>query len=128
MTVLVVPLLVILAMFVAFCARGASAAIDVHAAAGAAARAASLARSPGAARDAAATTAATSLGGQRLTCSRLQVDVDTSQFHRGGSVAVTIACAVALGDLAVPGLPGSRTVSATASSPLDIFRDIDVGT
>jgi Flp pilus assembly protein TadG len=127
MTVLVVPLMVVLALFVALCARGASAAIDVHAAASAASRAASLARSPGTARDAAATSAALSLGGQRLTCAGLQVSVDTSQFHPGGSVAVTLQCVVTLSDLGVPGVPGSRTLAATASSPLDVYREFDAG-
>jgi len=126
MTVLVVPLMVVLALFVALCARGASAAIDVHAAASAAARAASLARSPGSAQTAAAASATTTLAGRRLTCTDLQVSVDTSQFHRGGSVAVTIACAVALNDLGLPGVGGARTVTATASSPLDFYREFEI--
>lgn len=127
MTLVVVPMMVLLGMFVAVCAREASAAIDVHAAASDAARAASLARTPGAASAAAQATAATSLTAGRLTCAGLQVSVDTSQFHRGGSVGVTIACAVALRDLGVPGLPGSRVVSATAASPLDVYSDITSG-
>jgi hypothetical protein len=127
MTILVVPLMVLLALFVAVCARGASAAIDVHAAASDAARAASLARTPGAAQAAAQATAASSLASGRLTCAGLQVGVDTSQFHRGGTVRVTIACAVALSDLGVPGLPGSRVVSASAASPLDVYSDITAG-
>ena len=38
-------------------------------------------------------------------------------------VMATVTCVVALADLALPGFPGSRTVTATAVSPLDTYRE-----
>ena len=35
----------------------------------------------------------------------------------------SVRCVVNLADLAVPGVPGTRTVTATASSPVDTFRE-----
>ena len=37
--------------------------------------------------------------------------------------AVAVATAVPLADLAIPGLPGSMTITGTASSPLDTYRE-----
>ena len=37
------------------------------------------------------------------------------------SVAATVSCTVELSELALPGLP-DRVVSATVTSPLDVFR------
>jgi hypothetical protein len=38
-------------------------------------------------------------------------------------VSATVTCTVSLSDLLVPGLPGSRTLTATFTSPLDPFRE-----
>jgi len=43
------------------------------------------------------------------------------------TVTATVRCVVNLADLAVPGVPGARTVTATASSPVDTFRERDSG-
>jgi len=110
-----------------FCARGASAAIDVNSAASAAARAASMAPSPAAARRAATDAAASALAGQSVTCASLSVPVDASQFHRGGTVQVSVHCTVTLSDLGLLGVPGTRDVSATARSPIDTFHRISLG-
>jgi hypothetical protein len=57
----------------------------------------------------------------------VQVDVDTSGFRvpvgLPAQVRATVTCVVALGDLALPGFPGSRTVTATAVSPVDTYRE-----
>jgi hypothetical protein len=50
------------------------------------------------------------------------VTVDTSQFHRGGAVTVHLACTVTTHGLLGVGLPGSMTVSASSTSPLDLYR------
>ena len=39
------------------------------------------------------------------------------------TVTATVTCPVRLADLAVPGLPGTRTVRHTAVSSLDTFRE-----
>lgn len=92
-----------------------------------AARTASLARTqPEAARGAAGAARAT-LSQQNLACTGVDVGVDTSGFARPpgvpATVAATVTCVVALSDLALPGVPGSRTVTATATSPLDTYRE-----
>ena len=125
MTVLVTPVFVVLALFVVLCARTASARIDVDAAASSAARAASLARSPAAARSAATEAAASALVGRSVTCAALNVPVDTSLFRRGGSVTVRVECSVTLSDLGMLGVSATRTVSGTATAPVDVFRQAD---
>ena len=55
------------------------------------------------------------------------VTVDTAGFAAPvgtpATVTATVRCVVNLADLAVPGVPGTRTVTATASSPVDTFRE-----
>ena len=62
------------------------------------------------------------LGAKGLTCGALTVATDTSQFRAGGSVTTTITCTVQLSDLVGLSLPGSRTLTASASEPIDVFR------
>jgi hypothetical protein len=61
-----------------------------------------------------------------VPCGDLEVTVDVSGFAvqvgRDAHVGVQVSCTVPLGEQAVPGLPGSRTLSAHAVSPLDRFR------
>ena len=125
MTVLVTPVFVVLALFVVLCARSASARIDVDAAAAVAARAASLARSPATAGAAASDAAAQALAGRSVTCAALNVAVDTTDFRRGGSVTVRVECVVTLSDLGLLGVPATRTVTASATVPIDVFIQMD---
>jgi hypothetical protein len=55
------------------------------------------------------------------------VTVDTTGFSvpvgEPAQVSATVTCAVRLSDLtAVPGMPGSRALTATFTSPLDPYR------
>jgi Flp pilus assembly protein TadG len=93
--------------------------IDVNAAAAAASRAASISRTAGAAEAAARDSATANLSAR---CADVSVAVDTSQFHRGGQVTVHIGCAVTTHGLTGVGLPGTLTVSASSTSPLDLYR------
>jgi hypothetical protein len=34
-----------------------------------------------------------------------------------------VTCTVNLSDLSIPGVPGARTITATASSPVDAYRE-----
>jgi len=43
------------------------------------------------------------------------------------NVRVQLSCTATLADLALPGVPGSKTVTATATSPLDSWRGIALG-
>ncbi|TRW47440.1 TadE/TadG family type IV pilus assembly protein [Georgenia yuyongxinii] len=98
----------------------------VQTAADAAARSASIARTAAEAEASAQQAAEVSLANQGLKCAGIDVAVDTSAFATAigapGEVAVTIVCHVDLADVSVPGIPGTRTVRATMSSPLDVWR------
>jgi len=99
----------------------------VDAAAAEAARAASIARTQVQANADASTWASASLANQGLQCTSRTVDVDTGGFaappDMPASVSATVTCVVRLSDLAVPGLPGSRTITATMTSPIDTYRE-----
>jgi hypothetical protein len=72
-----------------------------------------------------ATSAATTgLLGQAHLCVGEQVVTDTSRFDPGGLVRVTVECQVRLSDLAVPGVPGTTTVRATSTAPIDPYRSV----
>lgn len=99
----------------------------VEGAAADAARSASIARSKGAAGSSASASATASLANQKLRCSSRQVSVDTSGFAAPvgtpSGVSATVTCVVNLSDISIPGLPGSKRLSATMSSPLDTYRE-----
>jgi Flp pilus assembly protein TadG len=58
------------------------------------------------------------------TCARASVSTDTSHFYPGGYVRVTVSCQLNLFDLAVPGLPSTKTVQASATAPIDPYRSV----
>lgn len=92
-----------------------------------AARTASSARTAAGAWDTARASAQTSLAAQGLQCTTTTLTLDTSGFAtrpgQSATVTATVTCPVRLADLALPGLPGTRTVSHTATSSLDTFRE-----
>lgn len=98
----------------------------VEQAAAAAAREASLARDPQSAHARAVGAAQRGLGSQGIDCVRAAIDVNTAGFAipvgQPASVSASVACTVSLSDLAVPGVPGQRTLAATVTSPLDRYR------
>lgn len=98
----------------------------VEQAAASAAREASIARTPAAARAGAEQAADDSLRNQGITCGALAVTVDTGGFAvpvgQPAQVQVSLACSLALSDLGVPGMPGTKTLRAQAASPLDRYR------
>lgn len=118
-------LLIVALLAVAGRVNGANAAVEQ--AATDAARTASIARSAGSAQTAATQSAQATLAGQGLQCTTTTVAVDTSGFAvptgQRATVTATVTCPVRLSDLAVPGLPGTRTVTHTAVSSLDTFRE-----
>jgi Flp pilus assembly protein TadG len=120
--VLLTPLLILMLLFVVALGRLAGARIDVDGAAAQAARAASIATTPGGATAAAQQSAAAALGSDHVTCATLQVATDTARFAPGGSVTVTVTCAVALSDLSGLRLPVTEQVSSTAASVVDTYR------
>ena len=98
----------------------------VEAAAFESARQMSLRNSASDARSAGRDWARSFLANQGLQCRNTRVNVNTTGFSRtpgqGASVSVTVGCRVELSDIAVPGLPGSRWMEATAESPLDRYK------
>jgi hypothetical protein len=114
-----------LLLFVVLCGRLASAQIDLNAAAASAARSGSIARTEPAARAQAEQTARETLAAHGITCTNQTVTVNTGGLRPGGAVSVTISCDVPLSDLLLLAVQGSRTVSATATSPVDLWRGIN---
>jgi len=125
--VLWAPALLLIAAVLIVAGRVALAGGAAEHAAAEAARAASLARTPTSAHLDAVRTADASLRGQGLACRTLTVEVDIAGFTvpvgTAATVRATVRCAVALSDIGVPGLSGTRTVSASAVSPLDTYRE-----
>ncbi|GAA3346559.1 hypothetical protein GCM10020358_58010 [Amorphoplanes nipponensis] len=119
---LLAPLLVAVLLFVVLCGRLVAVQLDVDAAASGAARTGSIARTESAARAQAERAARDTLAGRGLACSNAAVSVSTGGLRAGGAVTVTVSCRVPLADLVLLGVPGSRVVSATATSPIDQWR------
>ncbi len=124
--VVLAPGLLLLVGLLVVAGRFALAQGSVEAAARDAARTASLARTPADATAKATTGAGATLAAQGLDCAVTAVDVDTTGFAvpagQEAEVTVTVGCEVSLADVALPGLPGARTVAATVHSPLDTYR------
>lgn len=54
-----------------------------------------------------------------------KVHSDLSEWASGGQVTVTVTCDVDLGGMSLIGLPGTKTMTGTATVPLDTFRRTD---
>ena len=125
---ILLPIGLLLVAMLVVGARIALAGDRISGVAGIAARDASLARSATAAQQVATETATTALTSQGLHCIDVQVSVDTSGFTAppgaAASVTVAVSCTVDLSDVGVAGLPGSRTLTDSATSPLDPARDL----
>lgn len=125
--VILAPFLLLFISVVVFVGRMAIAKQSVESAAWEAARQASISRAAAYAQSSAHDAARDSLQQQGLECGDMTVSVDVGDFSRapgrGGEVSATVRCRVRLADLAIPGVPGSRWVDATASSPLDTYRE-----
>ena len=121
------PAFVLFVGLIIFGGRTAIAHQSVESAAADAARSASIARSSADAVLAARTAATTSLANQQVNCRHVDVVIDDRGFRasvgQDATVSVTISCDLDLGDLSVPGVPGSRTISATMASALDTWRE-----
>ncbi len=91
-----------------------------------AARAASLARDAGSAASDGRDAGRASLSTAGLRCSAASVEVGTAAFAVPvGTPAVVrsiVTCSVPLGDVALPGLPGSIRLSGEGAAALDTYR------
>lgn len=125
--VLLVPAFILLLMMLVMGGRLALAHQSVQSAASEAARAASLERGANS-QDRGLAAAESFLSDEGLHCSAVDVTLDTEgKTSDPGTpdqfVDATVSCDVPLADLALPGIGGSRSVEATASSPIDTFRE-----
>lgn len=122
-----VPAFALFVGLIIFGGRSATTHQSVETAAADAARTASIERTASSARSKAIAAATTSLSNQGIRCLDVDVTVDASQFGRPvgetATVSVTVQCRLDLSDLSVPGVPGSRLIKATQSSPIDTWRE-----
>ena len=122
--VVITPVLLVIGITVLIFGRVTQSRQQVVEAARAGAEAAAVLPNPDVAQWGSSVDAAVGVVDPARTCLRQQVVTDVGHFYPGGFVTVTVTCTVALSDLSVPGMPGSTTVSATASAPIDPFRSV----
>lgn len=124
--VILIPAFLLFVALVIAAGRVAVARQGVQTAAAEAARQASIARTAGEAITKAQAGARQTLADQQLQCLSSSVVTDTSGFAAPvgtpASVSATVTCQVDLAGVAIPGLPGSLTITASFQSPLDTFR------
>ena len=125
--VLVTPLLILFLLLAVAAGRLVQGRLDVDSAAQQAARAASLARTPQAASAQATQVAQAALAGQSVSCDPAVITPDLGDFTPGGEVTVTVTCTVRLSDLSLLHIPGSETITAAFTSPVDTYRGEPLG-
>lgn len=124
--VILTPMMAMLLFFVVAAGRLGVIESKLTSAARSAARAASQTQTVSTAQAAATTTAEANLDYSKMGChSGPQVRVLELDLRPGGQVHIQVSCVVRLSDLTVPGMPGSRIVSADSVSVVDRFRSGD---
>jgi Flp pilus assembly protein TadG len=120
LVILMPAVLLLFALVVAF-GRTSTANGDVEHAARVGARAAAGAQTIGGAQQRAETVVAQSLQGSGLSCVDAHVNV-SGDVAPGGQVTVSVSCVADLGDVVEFGVPGSKTLQATATEQVDVVR------
>ncbi len=118
------PVLLIVALASLVFGRVSEARQQVAEAARAGAEAAAVLPSASTAQWGGPAEAVSALIGSRHTCVHVAVAMDISHFVPGGYVTVRVTCQVLLSDLGFPGVPGSTTVQASATAPIDPYRAV----
>lgn len=125
--VLLAPVIVLIILFLVAAGRIALASNAAESAAIAAAREASLSRTTSQAQTDANTAAQTSMSQSGYACMTLDVKIDDAGLNvplgQVGTVSGTITCTLNLSDVTLPGLPGSWTITRSAQSPVDAYRE-----
>ncbi len=120
-----VPAFALLILLVIMGGRVALARQAVDAAAADAARVASLSRDATKARNSAIEVAEATLANQAITCLDTTVTLDAAALRQPagtpGEVTATVSCLLKLSDLGLP--VGSRTITATVTSPVDTYSE-----
>ena len=124
--VIIMPTFMLFVALIIAAGRVQMARQSVDAAAVEAARAASISRTAGEAQTRASASGNQALTNQGLRCTTTSVSIDTSGYSvpvgTPASVSATIVCILDVSDVAIPGLPGTITITRSASSPLDTYR------
>ncbi len=118
------PVLFTLALTIVVFARVSQARQVVIEASRAGAQTAAILPNPSSAQQGAEDSAVVGLFDETHLCADPQVSTDVSHFYPGGYVTVSVACQVPLSDLSVPGIPGSTTITASATAPIDPYRSV----
>jgi Flp pilus assembly protein TadG len=120
--VILVPVVLVLFGLVVAFGRTTAADTDVEHAARVGARAAASAQTEGGGKQLADQVVTESLRSAGLSCAG-DADVSvTGPWTPGGRVTVTVTCTASLADVSKLGLPGSRTLTATATEVIDRTR------
>lgn len=122
--VVLTPVLVAVLLFLVGLGRLALSEYRMTDAVRAAAQAGVVADSPASAQAAARSAALDTLASDNITCASPDVSVDVSRFVPGGRLGVRLSCTLSLSDVALPGVPGSRTLSASLVAPVETYRGI----
>ena len=122
--VVLAPVIVVFALATLAFGRFTQARQQVVEAAQAGAQAAAVASDAAHAQQDAQMAASTGILASAHTCANPEVDANVSHFTPGGYVVVHVTCHVQLSDLLVPGLPGTATVQASSTAPLDPYRSV----
>jgi Flp pilus assembly protein TadG len=125
--VIVAPALLLVIVLMVALGRIDSAQGDVESAARAGVQAAVVQADGTDAQNEAVSAVTSTLAGAGLTCPAPQVTTNTTDFVAGCSVSVSVTCVTSLADVSVPGMPGAKTLSATAVAHIDQFRTIGGG-
>ncbi len=119
------PVLIAMLLLVVGLGRVSQGRQTINQAGAAGARAAALTSTPGQAVRQGQQAAADTLVQAGVSCGQLGVEVDTSAFGPGGYVQVSVRCTSDLSGMAIAGLPGSVTLTATSRSPLETLRQLE---
>ncbi|MER6928906.1 hypothetical protein [Kocuria palustris] len=124
---MITPAIGVLILMAVVAGRLGAAQTSLEAAAGVAAREATLAGAPAAGHANAASSVHMTLDQADFTCTSQSLQLDTAALLNApgipGEVTATLTCTVPLGDLAVPGVPGTWELTAEARSPVDTYRE-----
>ncbi|MCS0644131.1 MULTISPECIES: hypothetical protein [Curtobacterium] len=124
-TIIIIGAMVPIVAFGIFLGRYGLTDNSVQSAAFAAARDASMSRGTDAVAH--ATEAAQLALGDNAHCASLDVTIGgnglSTSLGQTGTVTATITCRINTADLSVPFIPGSMTITKTASSPVDPYRE-----
>ncbi len=120
--VVMVPMVMLLVGFAILVGRLSTTQQDVTSASRDAARAAAVRQYQAAARADGIAAAERTMSESGLGCVHLDVTLDLDDFAPGGQVTATVTCAVGLDDVVGLGIPGTRSVTATSTSPVDTYR------